>query len=125
MKYCVPIQNARCPQQAVHNIRYPLHRTANARAAVRGVRGTEPVAHFNKTLGVSIDDREWSSKFMGSHGNEIPLLRRQSSLVLEPLLQRRVLFNQSTLAFHESHCGVAENSSGARHLPHLIFASDA
>src|ERR1700719_113386 len=125
MEHCLSIQYTRCAQQTVHDIRDPLYRTAYACASLCNVSGIQPLAHLNEPLRMSVDDRQWGSEFMGSHGDEITFLSRQPALVLETLLQRRGLFDQSTLAIHQSHCIVAENSHGARHFTHLIFTSDA
>src|SRR5258708_22892800 len=102
MEHRLPIQHARCAEQTVHDIRDPLHCTAYACPSLCNVFAIEPLAHLNEPLRMSVDDRERSSEFMGSHGDEIALLSRQPAFVLEPLLQRCGLFDQSTLAIHQS-----------------------
>src|ERR1700686_3029426 len=89
MEHELPVKQARCAQQAVHDIRYPLHGTSDACASFCNILRVEPLTHLDETLRMCVDDGQRSAELMRGHGHEIALLSRQPPLVLESLLQVR------------------------------------
>src|SRR5260370_12191707 len=98
MEHDLSVEETRCAQQAVHDIGYPLHGTADARASICDIPRVKPLAHLDEALGMRVDDGQRCAEFMGGHGHEIALLSRQPPLVLESLLQGRGLLARSSLA---------------------------